>query len=137
MANRLYPKYKEALLGAGVNLATGTIKAQLVDTGAYTYADTDQFLSAIPAAARIGAAVTLASKTVVGGTFDADDIAFTSVPAGSGTANAAEAIVIYRDSGAAASSELIAIIDTATGLPITPNGGNVSVTWAAGGIFSL
>lgn len=137
MANRLYPKYKEALLGAGVNLATGTIKAQLVDTGAYTYADTDQFLSAIPAAARIGAAVTLASKTVVGGVFDADDIAFTSVPAGSGTANAAEAIVIYRDTGTAGTSELIAIIDTATGLPITPNGGNVSVTWAAGGIFSL
>lgn len=137
MANKLYPRYKEALLGAGVNLATGTIKAQLVDTGAYTYSDTHQYLAAVPSAARIGTAVTLASKTVANGAFDAADVTFSSVPAGSGSASAVEAIVIYRDSGAEGTSELVAFIDTATGLPITPNGGNVSVVWDAGGIFAL
>jgi hypothetical protein len=137
MSNKLYPKYKQALLGAGVNLLAGTIKAQLVDTGAYTQADTDQYLSAIASGARVGTAATLANKTVANGVFDADDVLFTSVPAGSGTADKEEAIVIYRDSGDPTTSELIAYIDTATGLPVTPNGGNITVTWAAGGIFSL
>lgn len=135
--NKLFPRYKENLLGSGVNLVTGTIKAQLVDTGAYTQSDSHQFLSAVPSAARIGAAVTLGSKTVTNGVFDAADATFSSVPAGSGSANAAEALIIYRDSGTESTSELIAYIDTATGLPITPNGGNVSVTWDAAGIFAL
>ena len=137
MANKLYPKYKQALLGAGVNLVAGTVKAQLIDTGAYVYSDSDQYLNAVPAAARVGGAATLANKTVVNGVFDADDVLFTSVPAGSGTADKEEAILLYRDSGAEGTSELIAFIDTATGLPVTPNGGNITVTWAAAGIFSL
>lgn len=135
--NKLFPRYKEALLGSGVNLVSGAIKAQLVDTGAYTQSDSHQFLSSVPAAARVGAAVTLASKTVTGGVFDAADVTFSSVPAGSGTADKAEALIIFRDSGTEGTSELIAYIDTATGLPITPNGGNVSVAWDAAGIFAL
>ena len=39
------------------------------------------------------------------------------------------AIVIYKDTGTEATSPLIAYIDTATGLPITPNGGDIIVTW--------
>ena len=43
-----------------------------------------------------------------------------------------EAIVIYVDTGTEATSPLIAYIDTATGLPITPNGGDIIVTWDNG-----
>jgi hypothetical protein len=137
MANKIFPKFKQALLGAGVNLASGTVKAVLIDSGRYTYADAHQFLPSVPAAARIGTPATLANKTVVDGVFDADDSMFTSVPAQTGTASAEEAILLYRDSGTEATSELIAYIDTATGLPVTPNGGNIVVTWAAAGIFAL
>ncbi len=137
MANKIYPKFKQALLGAGVNLLTGTIKAVLIDTGQYAQSDADQFLSAVPAAARVGTPPTLVNKTVLNGTFDADDVLFTSVPAGTGTGDKDEAVILYRDTGDAATSELIAFIDTATGLPVMPNGGNVIVTWNAGGIFSL
>lgn len=138
MANKLYPKYKQALLGAGVNLATGTVKAQLVDTSTYTYADSHQFLSDVTAAARYGNAATLANKTVADGVFDADDALFTSVPAGSsGTTDKEEAIILYLDTGNPATSPLIYFIDTATGLPVTPNGGNVVVAWDAAGIFKL
>ena len=138
MANKLYPKYKQALLGAGVNLLTGTVKAQLVDTSAYTYSDTHSFLSDIPAAARYGTAATLANKTVVNGVFDADDALFTSVPAGAaGTTDKEEAIVLYLDTGAAGTSQLIYFIDTAAGLPVTPNGGNIVASWDPAGIFSL
>jgi hypothetical protein len=137
MANRLYSLYKQSLLGAGVNLVTSTVKVQLVDTGAYTFSDTHQFLSSIPSGARIGTAVTLASKTVASGVFDAADIVFTSVPAGTGTAANVEALVIYRDTGDATTSDLIAFIDAATGLPVTPDGGNQNVTWPSAGIFNL
>jgi hypothetical protein len=139
MANKLYPKYKQALLGAGVNLVAGTVKAQLVDTGAYTYSDAHSFLSDIPSAARFGNAATLANKTVANGVvngvdvvvFDADDALFT------GTTDKEEAIVLFLDTGTPATSQLIYFIDTATGLPVTPNGGNIVVAWNTAGIFAL
>ena len=50
-----------------------------------------------------------------------------------------EAIVLYKDTGTDATSPLIASIATATGLPITPNGGDIIVTWDNGAnkIFKL
>lgn len=137
MANRLYPTLKEKLLGTGVNFITGTIKAQLIDTGVYSYADAHSFLAAVPAPARIGSPITLGSKTITSGVFDAADGTFTSVPAGSGSASTVEAIILYRDTGDPTTSDLIAYIDIATGLPFTPDGGNANVTWPGGGIFSL
>lgn len=132
MANALYPKAKEGLLGA-LNLVTGTVRAVLVDTGTYTYSATHQYLSSVPAGSRIGTAQTLATKTVLNGTFDAADITFPSVPLG----DAAEAILIYVDTGTESTSPLVAFIDTATGLPVTPNGGSITVTWPSNGIFIL
>ena len=137
MANRLYAKFKEALLGAGVNLVTGTVKAQLIDLGAYTPAAGDQFLSVIPSAALISSPVALASKTVTGGVFSAASLVFPSVPAGTGTAATVEAIAIYVDTGTASTSPLIALIDTGTGLPFTPAGNNETVAWDPAGIFAL
>jgi len=52
---------------------------------------------------------------------------FTSV-----TGASIEAIVLYKDTGTDSTSPLIAFIDTATGLPITPNGGDIIVTWDNG-----
>ena len=107
---------------------TDTIKVYLVDTGAYTpVVGTHEYLSDIPTSARIAGPVTLTSKTTTGGAADAADITFTSV---SGTS--IEAIVIYSDTGTESTSPLIAFIDTATGLPITPNGGDIIVTWDNG-----
>jgi hypothetical protein len=141
MANAIYPKAKAALMKGGLNLLTDTIKAQLIDTGAYTYAAAHEFLSSVPAGARIGNAATLSGKTVTNSgsaaVFDADDSLFTSVPAGTGTGTQSEAILIYRDTGDAATSNLIELIDTATGLPVTTNGGNVTMEWNANGIIRL
>jgi hypothetical protein len=65
--------------------------------------------------------------------FDGDDVTFTTV-----TGNSVEALVIYIDTTVAATSPLVAYIDTSvTGLPVTPNGGNISITWNATGIFAL
>ncbi|HOX27388.1 MAG TPA: hypothetical protein PLL30_17080 [Candidatus Krumholzibacteria bacterium] len=128
MANTLYDKGRERFLAANLNWSSDTIKAILVDTGAYTANfTTHEFLSDVSAGARIAGPVTLGSKTTTGGAADAADITFSAV---SGTS--IEAIILYKDTGAEGTSPLIAYIDTATGLPITPNGGDIIVTWDNG-----
>jgi hypothetical protein len=133
MANAIYPKYKEALLNgsANTNMSTGTVKVALVDTGTYTYSSAHEFLTSLTG--RVGTDQTLGTKTFTNGTFDAADSTFTSV-----TGATVEALVIYIDTGTAGTSRLIAFIDTGvTGLPVTPNGGNINITWDAAGIFTL
>lgn len=128
MANTLYDFARQRFLEAQLNWMTDTIKVILVDTGAYTpQTAVHQYLADIPISARIAGPVTLTSKTTTGGAADGADVTFTSV-----TGASIEAIIIYSDSGTEATSPLIAYIDTATGLPITPNGGDIIVTWDNG-----
>ncbi|MGL4230965.1 MAG: hypothetical protein ACRCWJ_06320 [Casimicrobium sp.] len=128
MANTLYDKGRQRFLEAQINWLTDTIKVILVDTSAYTgNFTTHEYLSDISASARIAGPITLTSKTTTGGAADAADVTFTSVSGAS-----IEAIVIYKDTGTEGTSPLIAYIDTATGLPITPNGGDIIVTWDNG-----
>lgn len=133
MANAIYPLYKQALLDASANvdLNDGTVKVALIDTGVYTYNASDEFYSSVSGV--VGTPQTIANTTVTNGLFDGDDVTFSSV-----TGNSAEALLIYIDTGSAATSRLVAWIDTGvTGLPVTPNGGNINVTWNASGIFQL
>lgn len=133
MANALYPKWKEAIVQASANSAlTGTVKAALVDTGTYTYSAAHEFYSSVTGV--IGTPGTIgATKSYTSGVFDGADVTFSAV-----TGNSAEAIVIYIDTGTAGTSRLVAYIDTGvTGLPVTPNGGDISISWSASGIFSL
>lgn len=128
MANTLYDSARQGFLEAQVNWLTDTMKVLLVDSGAYTpNVSTHQFLADIPISSRIAGPVTLTSKTTTGGAADAADVTFTSVSGAS-----IEMIVIYKDTGTEATSPLLAMIDTATGLPITPNGGDIIVTWDNG-----
>ncbi|HRO35383.1 hypothetical protein [Thauera sp.] len=128
MANTLFDAARQRFLEGQFNWLTDTIKVILVDTGAYTpQTAIHQYLADIPLSARIAGPVTLTSKATVGGAADGADVTFTSV-----SGPTIEAIVIYRDTGTEATSPLIAYIDTATGLPITPNGGDIIVTWDNG-----
>ena len=133
MANALYPKAKEAFLNADIDLATDTISIALIDTGNYSYSATHQYRSDISDDAVISTA-TLANKTTANGVFDADDATFTSV-----TGANCEALVIFQNTGNQSTSRLIAFIDSATGLPILPNGGDITVAFSSGSnrIFAL
>lgn len=134
MANALYPRWKEQLLQftANNNLSAGTVKVALVDTGVYTYNAADQFYSSVSSAV-VGTPQTIGSKTFTNGVFDGADVSYTAV-----SGNTVEAIVLYIDTGSAATSPLVAYIDTSvTGLPVTPNGGDINIAWNASGIFAL
>lgn len=133
MANKIYPKYKEALLDASSNsdLNDGTVKVALVDTGTYTYSDAHDFYDDLSGV--VGTDQTIANTTVTNGLFDGDNVTFTGV-----SGSSVEALVIYIDTGTASTSRLVAYIDTGvTGLPVTPNGGDITITWNASGIFQL
>jgi selenophosphate synthase len=134
MANAIYPKWKEALIQGSANTSlTGTVKAVFLDTADEAYSAADTFLSDVTGAGIVGTAQTLANKTFVNGTLDADDVTFTAV-----SGDQSEAILIYIDTGVGATSRLVAFLDTGyTGLPVTPSGGNITITWAAGGIFTI
>lgn len=133
MANAIYPLYKQALLDdlANIDLNDSTVKVALVDTGVYTYNAAHDFLDDLSGI--IGTAQTIANTTVTNGTFDGDNVTFTAVVGAS-----VEALVIYIDTGSAATSRLVAYIDTGqTGLPVVPNGGDINIVWDAAGIFTL
>jgi hypothetical protein len=133
MANQLYPKAKEDFISGNIDLTTDTIKIVLVDTADYTFDSAHEDLADVAAGGRVATA-TLGSKTVTSGVFDAADATFSNV-----TGDQAEALIIYKDSGVEATSRLIAYIDTATGLPITPGGGDITVAFSDGAnkIFAL
>ena len=133
MANALYPKFKEQALQGGVNLSSGNIKAVLVDLADYTYGAAHEFLSDVPAAARVATSGNLASKTFTNGVFDSADPSFAAV-----TGDVSEALILFIDTGTPGTSRLIAFYDTGvSGLPVTPNSGNISITVNASGWFGL
>lgn len=133
MANALYGLARAKFLTGAIDMSVDNIKVALVDSAVYTVAiDTHEFLSDI--ASVVATSGNLASKTTTLGVFDAADVTFTAV---SGAES--EALVIYKDTGVAATSPLIAYMDTATGLPVIPNGGDITITWdnTANKIFKL
>ena len=135
MANALYDFGRQGFLEGTIDWDTDTIKAVLVDTALYTVnLATHDNLDDVPAGARIATSGALGSKTVTAGVADAADATFTAV-----TGASIEAIVLYKDTGVESTSRLIAYIDTATGLPVTPSGGDITVAWDNGAnkIFKL
>lgn len=137
MANALFTKFKEALLSQSpsVDVDTDNIKVVGVDHADDTpLPATDQFLSDIGAAARVMTTANLSGKSVTNGIFDATD-----EPTAGVTGDVFESLVIYEDTGVAGTSALMVFIDTATGLPFTPNGGSVTIAWDNGAskIFTL
>lgn len=134
MANALYDAGKEGFLGGTIDWDTDVIRAVLVDLGTYTpdlnlHRDFADLTGVVGTESGV-----FGTKTVTDGVADAADITFTAV-----TGATVEAIVIFLDTGVAANDLLIALIDTATGLPVTPNGGDITVAWDSGAnkIFSL
>jgi hypothetical protein len=139
MANAIYPLYKTALLSASTNVsltvddATDGPFVSLIDTGDVAYSSAHDMYDDV-VAANVGTTQRITGPTVTTGTFDGGDVTYTAV-----TGDQCEALIIYRhNSGANSTWRLVAYIDTSvTGLPVTPNGGDISVVWNASGIFTL
>ena len=134
MINALYALGKEKILSGAINLPSDTIKVALVKNTYPQNLTTDDFYDDISAYV-IGTPQTLAAKSVALGVFDAGDVTYTAVTAG----DTLEGVVIYKDTGVAGTSPLLAYIDTITGFPLATNGGDITIQWDNGAykIFSL
>lgn len=139
MANALYPVWKQNLLAgtAGYDLDNDTANdgpyAALIDTGTYTYDAAHDMYNDISGV--VGTDQRIVAPTVALGVFDGNDLTFPTVSGAT-----VEALIIYRhNSGANSTWPLVCYYDDAsgTGLPVTPNGGNITITWPGGGIFTL
>lgn len=139
MANAIYPLFKQALItngSANISLdqddTTNGPFVALVDTGTYTYSAAHDFYNDLSGV--VGTDQRIATPTVTNGTFDGDNVTFSAV-----SGSSVEALVIYRKNGGANTTwRLVTYLDTdVTNLPITPNGGDISIAWNASGIFAL
>lgn len=134
MANALHTSAKKLFLDADIDLLVATSKIILGDAADDTPVPaTDDYLDDILAAARVATA-TLSTPTTTAGTFDTADPTFSAV-----TGDVSEWILLYVDTAGAESTDpLVAYYDTfSSGMPVTPNGGNINVTVNASGWFSL
>lgn len=142
MADALFDPGREGFLAGEIDWDTATIKVALVR--GYTFSAAHKFVSEVTGAGGtlVATSAALASKTVTSGVADAADVSFTAVAAGA----AITSIIIFQSSAvtggadvAATSQRLIAYLDSVTGLPVTPNGGDINLTWDSGAnrIFKL
>lgn len=132
MANVGYPLGMKAMLDALVDYDDDTIQVALIDTETVSYNAGHQYYSSVQSGV-VGSPGTIANTSTTGGVFDGDDVTLTDVEG-----DPAAALVIFKSTGSAASSPLLWWIDTGvTGLPVTPNGGDITIQWDADGIFEL
>lgn len=134
MTNALYAKGKEKILSGGINFMTDTIKVALVKSAYGVSLGAHEFLSDL-GADTLSSHQTLAGKSITNGIFDASDPTWPTVAAG----DTASCVVIFKDTGVAGTSPLLAYIDQITGFPLSTNGGNITPEWDNGSykIFSL
>ena len=143
MASFLYDEFRSSLGGAPTHSAidwnTDTIECFFVDE----LDDTPTQTTDVDAADRLAAsqvpafasAPTMTCSTAVTSNvlvLDATDLVFTSL-----TGDQVESYDIFKNSGTDTTSPLIGNFDDATGLPLTPSGGNVTIVWAATGIIRI
>ena len=143
MATIVHDNFRNAQLGkpggttTTVDFDTDTISVSLLDqTDSGTITASTQTYDEVDAPTVVAGPVNLANKTVgtVGvGVFDADDVTFSSV-----SGDAADYLVLFKNTGTPANDPLIITWDSATtGLPVTPNGGDITVTWSSSGILQI
>ena len=130
MASVLYPLGKQAILNGDIDMDTDTIKVAGISTSDYTYSDAHQFKSSVTSYSG-STDTTLSSPTIALGIFDAADLTPWNSSLAIDGSKDIEAWVIYKDSGVASTSPLIAYIDISAAA-ITPNGSDINITWDSG-----
>lgn len=128
MANALYDFGRNEFLLGDIDWVADDVRIVFVDEADDTIdLAADDFLDDRAAGARVATSGALQNKSASAGVADADDITVSTV-----TGDQFESIDGYLHTGNEATATLIFNIDTATGLPCTPNGGNITVAWDSG-----
>ena len=139
MADQYYNDTPNAFLGNPAHntadLDTDDIRCWLYDETADARDLANEDIADILAGARIAESTNLASKTVgvVGdGIFDHANFVFTSV-----TGASVESIGYWAFNATESIAPLLWVLDSASGLPVSPNGGDITWAPAAGGVIDI
>ncbi|TDZ92168.1 hypothetical protein [Mycobacteroides salmoniphilum] len=125
MVNALYDHARESILQADIDWEVDNFKVCGVDATYTPNIATHQYLSDITGV--VCTSSNLSSKSWTAGVADAADVTFPTV-----TGSTIVRWIIYKDTGTAGTSRLVAMFDTASGLPVIPDGTNITVTWDNG-----
>ena len=142
MADVIFNEGKRRILDGTISFLAGDIKVSLHTSSYVPDQDTDHsyadLTNELAGSGYTAGGESLTTKVGVTddtnnrGTVDADDVTWSSITAGT-----AALFVIYLNSGVDATSYLICSIDSATGLPVVTNGGDLTIQWNADGILAL
>ena len=135
MANALYDHGRENFLLGNLDWDTNAVRLDFIDEDDdVTDLANDEDRADRVVAAIVDTSGDFAGKTGISGVADANDVTVSTV-----SGDEFESIDIYYWSGVDATSLYMCNIDTATGLPCTPNGGDIIVQWDDGAdkIFKL
>jgi len=128
MPDQIYPAAKSKMLQGEIDWLTDPIVAVLIGTESYTYSPNHASFADVAVAARVAVSGTLTGRTVSdSAVVDADDVTFSAV-----LGDPANALMLVKYTGSDAASPLIAYLDEAVGLPVTPTGADIKVTWSNG-----
>jgi hypothetical protein len=123
MANDVFWVAREQFALGDLSWRDAIIKVALYGAGYTPDIANDIFLSSLGANI-IATSAALTNKTAYAGQVDASDIVLYAV-----TGAEVTGFVVFADTGNPSTSRLIANFDSATGLPFTPSGGNVTIQW--------
>ena len=130
MASVLYPYGKQALLNGDIDLDSDVIKVRGISRSDYSYSDAHQFVSEVNGYGTTGD-YTLTGVTIDLGVFDANDATPWAANVDIDGTKTIDAWIVFKDTGNATSSQLIAYIDIESN-PVTPNGSDVNIVWDNG-----
>src|SRR3989304_477170 len=124
MANLLYDTARKSFLAGELDWDADAIKVTLLDTSNYVYSSAHDFFNDITVGGQTATSGAFVGKTTTAGTADASDVTLSAVSGG-----VSENLIIWEDGASASdSAPLVARIDTATGLAVTPNGGDITIS---------
>lgn len=139
MADVIYNNFKKLIMNGGIDLDTDTIKVALVTSSYTPDQDTHDFFddvtNEVSGTGYTAGGASLANKAVTAdntdneGVFDADDVSWTT------STITARGAVIYKSTGTASTSALIAYLDFTTDKVSTA--GTFTIAWNAEGILNL
>lgn len=136
MANKIY---KNALVLMGtkaIDLVNDDIRVVLLSAG-YTFSDSHTVMTSVTSGLRVATSGTIAGRSFAAGTGQVPLLA-TNTVLSAVTGSQVVALIVFKNTGTDSTASLIAYFDTATNMPVTPNGGNITIAWdATNGVLKL
>jgi hypothetical protein len=137
LATIVHTNWLDLMLGGGnhtlIDFDADTVKGALLDNAVATAIAANEDWADVSAGV-IGTPTALTTPSASGGVLTLGAaLVFSSV-----TGDSAEQLTVYKDTGTASTSPLAITWDSAsTGLPVTPNGGDITATWGSSILVTL